>query len=156
MSKFFIYVTIAKVIFLMYGSQRDETFRFSSRFVNSMVVALVALYYVWLFWSYLILTLITAVSEAIPEQFDVSQGTINIGKIACGISELTCVPALEEMGDIPIPLPKKIINFLPSARSSLNAIFIVPLFGALLICMLQLFLFVKDCKTHLSEMYKGN
>ena len=120
-----------------------------------MVVALVALYYVWLYWSYIVVVNITSITDQIPDSFDMRNYTVNFGELLCQISETVCVEALIEMGTFPLPIPKKVYNVMTYVKTSVNAIAIVPLFGALLICMLQLFLFIKDCKTHLVQMYKG-
>ena len=43
------------------------------------------------------------------------------------------------------------INF----ENSVNAMFIVPLFGAYAICLVQLFMFVRESRMHLKQLYKG-
>lgn len=134
----------------------DHTFRFTSRYWNTIMVALVALYYVVLYWSYTISMYASYWIDKIPFTVDSESIQLNWGDLVCNALPDACLEQFEAIGPIKLPLPKKIVHFFPDMKASLLAIVIVPLFGSLLICLLQVFFLVRETKKHLQQMYKGN
>jgi hypothetical protein len=129
--------------------QWDSTFRFTSRFINTITVALVALYYFFLYLSYKLIIFITFYVSKIQD-FDVENSAgIKIGEILCNFVRYC------DLEELVMPIPHDNINLLKSLKSSLMAIFIVPIFASLLLCLLQLGLLIKDSKTHIVELNKG-
>ncbi len=105
-----------------------DDFRFSSRFINSVVVAFVTLYYFFIVIAYQSATLTGTITETINENL------IQIDQIA---------------GENKYYLKFKEI------KDGLPPIFIVPIFVSLFICLIQLFLLIRETKTYLLELYKG-
>ena len=138
---------------IIYFCSRDSTFRFSSKFINSVVVALVALYYFFLYLSYLIVVYTIDLIDRIPKKINASKIKFNLSWL-CHISEEMCLESLKNIS-IPIPLPEKLIDFKPDLRDSLKTVIILPLFLSLLVCVLQMLAFIKQCKKHLLQSYKG-
>jgi len=133
----------------------DPTFRFTSRYCNTITVGLVALYYIFLYWTYTVSMAASQWVAYIPNTVDSEGLSINLGQLICQYVPDTCLPSLEDSGAISMPLPGKIINFYPSIKSSILAVIIVPLFVAALLCVIQVFFLIRETKTHLIEMYKG-
>ena len=133
----------------------DPTFRFTSRFINTITVGVVALYYVFLYWTYKIAMVSSQWISYIPSSIDTGKLEINIGEFICKYVPDACLEQLADIGPIKLPLPAKIVAFLPSFRSSLMAACIVPLFGSALVCIVQVFLLIRETKDNLIEMYKG-
>ena len=133
----------------------DANFRFTSRFMNTMLVALVALYYFVIYLSYLMAYYGNKLSELLDfvlEVVDQINGIeINPGDILCSFSQDICIEALK----VPFKLPNLPINHFGGVRESVIAIFVVPLFASLLICLVQLYLLSRDTKTHIKQLYKG-
>jgi hypothetical protein len=148
---------IYKIIRFIYPI--DPHFRFTSKYLNTIVVALVALYYTFLYFAYTMSTLITQLVSILPAEVNLDDlPEINIGEILCSFSAETCIEPLSLVGPIKIPVPnkfKKYFTIYPELKSSLNAIVIVPVFAALVVCLLQLLFLLKDTKTHLKQLYKG-
>jgi hypothetical protein len=146
----------------------DKCFRFTSRFISTIVVGLVALYYFFLLLFYSIGINMSYLLSVVPDDLN-SQvlmlenllnnnetGLVNIGEILCNINEAICIESLQEMGgSIRLPFVHKAINILFDIKSSLMAVALVPIFIALLICLVQVFLLVRETKTCLNELYKG-
>lgn len=133
----------------------DTTFRFTSRYCNTLMVAVVALYYVFLYWSYTISMNVSLLVNFLPDFLDTGTLSINVGQFLCDYVPGACLPALVEAGPISIPLPKKFIKLFPGFKSWILAVFVVPLFASLLVCLIQVFFLVRETKTHLLEMYQG-
>lgn len=137
----------------------DPSFRFTARFVSTVTVGLVSLYYFFLFLLYEITMTITMIASYLPDdsKLKVEEGqlTINIGDILCSISDSICIPSLQEYGPIPLPIPSKFYNIGFSLKASTLILFILPLFVALFLTLFQVFLFVRETKTFLIELYKG-
>ena len=133
----------------------DANFRFTSRFMNTMLVALVALYYFVIFLSYVMAYYGNRLAQLLDYVLGVVNQVngieINLGEILCSFSEDICIEALK----IPFKLPDLPINHFAGVRDSVIAIFVVPLFGSLLICLVQLYLLSRDIKTHIKQLYKG-
>lgn len=148
---------IYKIIGFIYPI--DPHFRFTSKYLNTIIVALVALYYTFLYFAYTMSTLITFLVSILPDEINLDDlPEINIGEILCSLAQEICIEPLSLMGPIKIPVPSKVKKYFgiyPELKSSLNAIIIVPVFAALLICLLQLLFLLKDTKTHLKQLYKG-
>jgi len=69
----------------------DPNFRFTSKFCNTIIVALVALYYTCLL-AYYFSILITFLTKILPENIDFSQPIeINIGDIGCILADEFCI-----------------------------------------------------------------
>lgn len=128
----------------------DPTFRFTSRFINTITVALVALYYFFLYLAYKLIIFITYYVSKIQDFDTENSAGIKIGEIICKFTKYC------DLEDVVMPIPHDNIELLKSLKSSLMAIFIVPIFGSLLLCLLQLGLLIKDSKTHIVELNKGH
>lgn len=133
----------------------EPTFRFTSRYWNTIMVGLVALYYVFLYWTYTVSMNVSKWVTYIPETVDGGKLSINPGELLCQYIPDACLEQLALIGSISLPLPNKIIKVLPSLRSSILAVVTVPLFVAVIICVIQVFFLVKETKQHLVEMYQG-
>ena len=133
----------------------DENFKFSSRYVNSLFVALVTLYYFSVYWGYVVITNVTGWTLVLPDSTsEINLKDFDFGALLCGISDEICV---EQIKSFKFILPfQRAINFINDYKSHINSILIVPVFGALLITLVQVLLWVKESKTHLKQLYKGN
>jgi hypothetical protein len=134
----------------------DPTFRFTSRYLNTITVALVSLYYIFLYWTYTVSMTVTELVIGLPAEITTNGTMINLGDILCNISSSICLEQLQALGPVPIPLPDRIIEIYPSVKSSILSILIVPAFGAYLFCLLQIFFLVKETRNHLRQMHQGN
>ena len=144
----------------------DSNFHFTSRFLNTMVVAFLALYFFFLFFLY---NVSMGVSEFESWKFfenlvDEEKGTFNTGLLISVFLDDEDKDEGEETGGgilsaanlIPsIPLSKQVAKFMPQFGVSLNALFIVPIFGAMFICSLQFFFLIRESKKFMIELYKG-
>ena len=132
----------------------DTNFKFSSKYVNSVFVAVVALYYFVLFWGYYIITNITAWTLLLPNNPALIDLTnFDFGQLICQFSEDLCVQAISAYKFI-MPF-QRALNLLPNYKSYILAIAIVPIFGAFFIALLQMFIWVKESKNHLKQLYVG-
>lgn len=135
--------------------ETDPTFRFTSRYCNTIMVGLVALYYVFLYWAYTVSMNMSLLIGLLPDFVDTGTIEIDLGNILCRFLPDACLPALVEAGLFKFPLPQKILKFFPGLRSWILTVFVLPLFIAALICVGQVFFLIKETKTHLLEMYQG-
>lgn len=133
----------------------DPAFRFTSRFWNTMMVGLVALYYVFLYWTYTVSMFASKWIALIPDKIDGNKVEVNLGDLLCRYLPDFCIDQLREFGVIKIPLGSKIVSFVPSLRSSALAVIIAPLFLSGVICLIQLFLLIRETKDHLVALYQG-
>lgn len=134
--------------------QWDATFRFTSRYINTITVAMVALYYVFLFWTYTVSMKVSQLVSYIPQNIVTDDWQVYPGQILCSVSDQLCIEPLQNIS-FAWPFPKRMITVVNTLRSSILAILIVPAFGAYLISMLQVFFLTRETKTYLTEMYKG-
>ena len=133
-----------KNFFRKYIYDWDPNFHFTSRFVNTIFVANIAMYYFFLAWLYELTVLITFIAPSFTNQYvNLSTNTINLDNLIPGLP----------IGDISIPV--QILTFLPQFRISSILLIMVPIFGTMVICLLQMFLFVKESKRFIIELYKG-
>ena len=129
----------------------QDTFKFTSRFVNTHIVAYLALYHFSMFILFYLVWLVLYLQQHLNYlNFD-NLSNVTIGQLTCLLGPEFCLEGL----DIPLPIPKTFVIFGPSFIPSINALFIVPLFGALLICVFQIFFGIRDSKKHLIQIYKG-
>lgn len=145
---------ILKIFKHLYGW--DPTFRFTSRYCNTITVALVAMYYVFIYWTYTISMLASEAITKLPPSVFTGNITVNIGDILCTINDELCLGELSSMGSIKLPIPARVVKFLPSLKLSILLVFIIPLFTSILICCVQVGFFIKETKQHLIEMYKND
>lgn len=131
----------------------DDNFRFTSRFLNTMVVASVNLYYFFLFWYFWILKRVSVI------EFE----TIDTHRLFCDISDQMCLNESKIIDKTFKGLDHFIKETLESdyekeamLARSIKTVAVLPVFISFLICAIQLFLIAKDCKTHLLELYRGD
>ena len=117
-------------------------------------MSLVALYYFFLYASYVLITNVTYVTSIIPETFDPTHITIKIGHLLCTINQALCFESLKHLPPVTLPLPKRIADFVPLLRNSMLYLIITPLVISLLICLTQILLLIRECKYHLIQIYK--
>jgi hypothetical protein len=130
-----------------------STFRFTSRYINTIVVALVALYYVFLYWTYQVAIWSSDWVRALPDRVNTRDFEINPGVLLCSLSHTVCFHELCDIGVF--KLNEKIIEFTASLRASMLCMLILPAFIAFSICLVQIFLTIRESKIHLTEMWKG-
>lgn len=139
----------------------DPTFRFTSRFVNTIIVANVALYYFFVYFLYFMYkTFASWVGKYIEELIrNAIKDGVNIGEFMCDLSENLCFEALKEAGYIQLPIPNRVKQTLswsyPNLKESITAVIIAPIFIALFVCLFQIVNLVKETRIHLRELYKG-
>lgn len=132
----------------------DPAFKFTSRFVNTILVAFVTLYYFVIYIAYRVIIAVTYNINKIPdEKLKEGKLSVNFGALFCSISKRFCSKSLTDIGNIDMDVGNP--GFLPYFKENLSAVFITPLFTAAIITVLQLFFLVKDVKTHLGELYRG-
>lgn len=133
----------------------DPTFRFTSRYWNTIMVAVVALYYVFIYWTYTVSMFATEWIALIPESIP-NRIEIKPGELLCNNLPDLCLEQLQSFGAFNISLGQsKIISFIPSLRSSLYAVVITPLFVSGLICLVQIFFLIRETKENLILLYQG-
>ena len=139
----------------------DPTFRFTSRFVNTIIVANVALYYFFVYFLYFMYKKFASwVGKYIEELIrNAIKDGVNIGEFMCDLSENLCFEALKEVGYIQLPIPNRVKQTLswsyPNLKESITAVIIAPIFISLFVCLFQIVNLVKETRVHLRELYKG-
>jgi hypothetical protein len=128
-----------------------ESFRFTSRFVNCHVVALLALYHVFMLFLYYLIALLTKISSNLSIIDLQNLRNLTIGDISCFFGEEFCIPEL----NFRLPLPEAVYKFGPELIPSIYAVVLAPMFAALIVCIVQVFIGIRDSKKHLLEIYKG-
>jgi len=164
---------IRKLLNMIYKS--DRNFRFTSRYINSILVAFVALYYFFIFTLYIFVELVINLHDGlnlinksvgkIQELTDYFSHEQQITlKELCEIQpDYFCFDSLMNVSfTLPqIPQVVSVLNYTGSKlvqinfTSSFESIIIVPIFFAFLICLLQLFLFIRETRLHLLQLYRG-
>ena len=124
--------------FRKYVYKWNDDFRFSSRFINTIVAATLTLFYYSVYFSQ---NLLIASLDLIPISFQILSNMTNV-------NESESEDAL------------KIFKTFYDAKnqfiqSSLTTLFILSFFISLLICLAQLFLLVRECQNNLLDSYKG-
>jgi hypothetical protein len=127
----------------------DSTYRFSSRFVNSIVFTLFVLYYFILYFSYLIIVNLTFYLKYLPDSLQ--EGFINVGQEFCNFDKKYCFDFLM---NFKIPIENNISNYIPS-KPVILSIFVIPLFVAAFICLSHIFLLIKETKYNIKSLHKG-
>ena len=133
----------------------DANYRFTSRFINTILVGLVALYYFFLFVLYFVGITVTKFANQIntvASVLEVGSITINLGDIGNLIGD---IDALAAFGSITIPLPKDKYRIDFDLRASINCVFILPTFSALLITLIHVGLLMRETKENLRLLAKG-
>lgn len=177
MNKKFKYCKIAKIKENKLTKLRDKIykpdpyFRFTSRYINSIAVSVVALYYFVVYFGYSLIMLVTFLTSVLRSYKDLASDlvnllttspTIKVQDICDTISDELpfCTDALI---DTELALPK-IPNGLNATlnrilqvdiAASLEAIIIVPIVFAYIICIIQLLLFIRESRLHITQMHKG-
>jgi hypothetical protein len=140
-----------KYLFKNYVYDWQDTFRFTSRFVNTHIVAFLTLYHTaLLLLDFLIDQIVYITYRVNVIDFDNLQN-ITFGDLSCFFGEDFCIREL----NYPLPLPKTVIKFGREFFPSLRSVFLVPFFVALLICTIQVLIGMRDIKRHLLELYAG-
>ena len=139
-------------LFRRYVYDWNPNFRFTSRFINTMVVAFLALFF---FFMNILYTLTMFVTYLAPKQLsslvNVDNSTLNIGKILSSLF----IDDDEYAINFSVKIPNQIAKFLPQFRSSLIALFVAPILGSMVICIIQFFLLIRESQIFMLEMYKG-
>jgi hypothetical protein len=136
----------------------DPNYKFSSRFVNTMVVGLVALYYFFLFITYLVSITITQYTDLInlvTGYLEVGSIPINLRDISCMFGDQFCLEYLSILGTIPITLPNKYYKVNFDLVGSILCVFIIPTIASLLFCLLHVGLLVRETKENIQLLRKG-
>jgi hypothetical protein len=136
----------------------DDNFKFTSRFTSTIMVGLVALFYFFLFVLYTIVIAITGLNNLIEDGIkiiEIGSVSINVKEIGCSINQAFCIDALEALGTITVPLPKDKFNINFDLKASILAVFIVPIFGAVLIGLLHVGLLIRETKENIKLLGKG-
>jgi hypothetical protein len=140
--------------FRRYVYKWEPTFKFSSRFVSSQVVALITLYHVFIFFIYQFGVVAMRLDGLIPNDVDLEY--INIGSIVCGILGKTiCVEGLENVIDFRVKTPQVLKEFGEGIKASLVNLLVIPVFLALLVCIVQYLLSIKECREHIMQVNRG-
>ena len=129
----------------------SHCFKFTSRFVNTQIVAYLALYHFSMFILYYLVYVDLLIQNNLSMIDFNNLANLTVGDITCWFGEDFCLQDLSW----PLPIPKTIVTFGPSFIPSINALLITPFFGALFVCSIQLFIGICDTKKHLMEIYKG-
>ncbi len=119
------------IFFFQKAFNLNANFHFSSRFTNTIVVALIALYYFMITVSYLLSYISSAVLNSIPTL--VYQFIISLTD-DCDEQDEKCVDYI---------------------KSLLLMVILAPLIVTPLICLFQIYFLTSDVKRHLKELYKG-
>ena len=127
----------------------NDNFKFTSRFINSHVVAFLALFH---FSMYLLYKLVyfALFLKRNPNYIDLGYlSTFSMGDVTCAFGETYCLTDFK--WPLPIPNTYHDHSFVPST----DALLIVPFFLALVICTIQLIIGIRNTKKNLLEIYKG-
>lgn len=109
----------------------DENFRYSSRIISTHIVAYITLYYFFLTWLYYGIQYINSL----------------VNKISTKFFDLIL---FFDVADADINLPSMLI------KPGYIAAFIVPTVLSFIICIIQVFFGLRNIKTSLLKMYKGD
>ena len=140
-----------KYLFKNYVYDWQDTFRFTSRFVNTHIVAFLTLYHVALLFLFFLTENIVYITNKVSVIDFENLQNITFGDLTCFFGEDFCIREL----NYPLPLPKSLIKFGREFFPSLRSVILVPFFVALLICTVQVLIGMRDTKKHLLELYKG-
>lgn len=158
----------------------DPFFRFTSRYINSILVAFIAFYYFVVTTGVIIIKSVTYATDFIRllyqknysdalnalKFFLTTPQTIRFGDICTLFADYLCIDSLSDV-EFTLPMLPNVnssiskvndtLNKLTSIDipSSLEAIFIVPIFASFLICCVQMLLFMQESRLHLKQLYKG-
>ncbi len=133
----------------------DDNFRFTSRFLNTIVVAATCLYYFFLYWFYWIMKKTSVLTTDVLDE-------ISIKKLICDISEQLCLnstlydTAFESVDKFLTKSLNTDWNKKDNLINSVKFCAILPVFISFFICFIQLLLIARDCKKHLLELYRGD
>jgi hypothetical protein len=131
-------------------------FKFSSRFVTSCVVALITLYHTFVFIIYEIIDFTLLIDNYLPDSSFAQQYiSVDLGALPCFLGYDFCVNDLQNLTTFNILIPEHLRTATLQVKQALAPGLIVPVCVALVICLIQFLLGVKDFQNHLSKMYKG-
>ncbi len=137
-------VGIIRSLFRNYVYEWNPYFKYSSRFVNTHIVAYITLFHFSLWLLYWLIFAVLILDENI-QLFDLTAfANMTIGDLLCALGPDFCIDGLSW----PLPIPKQVIKFYPEFVPSINALFIAPFFGTLLICSIQVFIGMRDTKKY--------
>jgi hypothetical protein len=138
----------------IYDWQSD--FRFSSRFVNTHVVAIITLYHFFVFVLYHLVDFSVLIDNYLPDSaFNASDITLDFGSIACYFGQDFCISSLENLTFLSVSIPPGVKKYGPELKHALKSALIVPACLAVVISMAQILFGIKDFRTHLIQLYKG-
>jgi hypothetical protein len=136
--------------------QSRENFKFSSRFVNAHVIAIVTLYYIFVFTVYQILKFTVTIDDYFPDLFsEKDRLPIRIGPFACYADAESCIAALQNLTGISVLIPKNMQTIGPDVKNAISISLISSAFVSLVICLFQTFFGVRLFRDHLTAIYKG-
>lgn len=144
-------VELKKSFFRKFIYDWNDNFKFTSRFVNTHIVAFLALFHFSMFILYYLIFLVLLIQKNTSFIDFNNLADLTVADIICALGTDFCIADLTW----PLPIPKALTEFGAAFIPSINALFITPFFGALLICTIQVFLGIRDTKKHLIQIYKG-
>jgi hypothetical protein len=131
-------------------------FKFSSRFVNCQVVAIVTLYHCFLLYLYLLVYLALQVDKLVPDSlFDNTDIVVDPQQIICELGPDFCIPQLENVQALSFTIPASVRTNAPRIKHALTTALITSTVLALVICIVQILFGMLDFRTHLMQLYKG-
>jgi len=168
---------IKKILNMIYKS--DRNFRFTSRYINSVLVTCVALYYFVVFTGHIYIALCINLHDKFKEidifvdslnknstlvtDFFTDEHQITLDIVCEFLPQNLCIDSLTNI-TFNLPQMPKAAGFINSTISRLSqvnftdsfeALIIVPIFGAFTICLVQMFLFIRESRLHLQQLYRG-
>jgi hypothetical protein len=133
----------------------EKRFSFTSRFCQIQVVALLALYYFFIYFAFNIVRFWLSIQAYDVSKFK-TQVTLNFSEPVCYMSNKLCHKANIYLPIVTMDLARPLVDsLLPELKASVNIILFAPLVGALAICLIQQFCSIRECKKHLLELYRG-
>ena len=102
----------------------NENFRFTSRFVNTHVVAYLALFHFSMFILYYLIYLVLLIQQNISLINFNALANITVGDVLCALGSDFCIIDL----NWPLPIPSVFTQFNSSFIPSSNSLFVVPFF----------------------------
>ena len=154
----------------------DRNFRFTSRYINSVLVTCVALYYFVVFTGYIFIQGATNLHDTLSfidknvnklqilSDYFSTEHQITFGEVCKILPDYLCIDSTIMNVTFTLPQIPKAVSFLNYTSSKLDrinftssfeVILIFPIFGAFTICLVQMFLFIRESRLHLQQLYRG-
>jgi len=165
---------IRKLLNMIYKS--DRNFRFTSRYINSVLVTCVALYYFVVFTGYIFIQGAANLHDTLSfidknvnkiqilSDYFSTEHQITFGEVCRILPDYLCIDSTIMNVTFTLPQIPKAVSFLNYTSSKLDRInftssfeiiIIFPIFGAFTICLVQMFLFIRESRLHLQQLYRG-